>query len=106
MAGCLVDTPCVWPSTSACIVRLTSSPKTVAARRGPRRKNAILVRQLVYNTTWTWIADHCDTVVSARIWLCLYWFDHQWVFLTPPICAPPDPILQNESGNGQAYCIA
>lgn len=21
-----------------------------------------------------------DPVISARIWLCLYWFDHQWVF--------------------------
>jgi Fungal specific transcription factor domain len=20
-----------------------------------------------------------DLVVSSRIWLCLYWFDHQWV---------------------------
>lgn len=22
-----------------------------------------------------------NTVVSARIWLCLYWFDHQYVLI-------------------------
>ena len=26
-----------------------------------------------------------DLVVSSRIWLCLYWFDHQWVFSLHPI---------------------
>lgn len=24
-----------------------------------------------------------DLVVSSRIWLCLYWFDHQYVFILP-----------------------
>jgi hypothetical protein len=26
-----------------------------------------------------------DLVVSSRIWLCLYWFDHQWVLSLLPI---------------------
>ena len=26
-----------------------------------------------------------DLVVSSRIWMCLYWFDHQWVLSFPPI---------------------
>ena len=26
-----------------------------------------------------------DLVVSSRIWLCLYWFDHQWVLSLPSI---------------------
>jgi hypothetical protein len=43
-------------------------------------------------------------VVSARIWLCLYWFDHQCVLNIVSYVVLTFP--QNEPGHGPAYRFA
>ena len=52
------------------------------------------------------VADlHQHSVVSARIWLCLYWFDHQYVpnFFRTQVPMMPVSYLSKSSSHGNIF---
>lgn len=53
----------------------------------------------------SWSRPSSTTVVSARIWLCLYWFDHQYVH-SPFLLSLPSSLPTNISRNCGSPSVA
>ena len=78
---------------------------STAVRSEQIMKNEISVRITMFLFPVRFTDPRAGSVVSARIWLCLYWFDHQYVKLFIVGCKADITFYRMSLGTGRPIIL-